>query len=223
MVYCTRYPSPAPCPRQVEFQLRPDAPVFVPPKTPTSRPDAPEIAPSATRSALAAEPNEADVLPALDSGREKLLSSTESKDALKDCRWLARTLAIILRPSSNCYKGRCYHSPWRTQKATPSPVLALIIIQTSSCSYTMLRPTPSLPCQVLGTPEMTVHAAHDIVASGKLSSTTASALPKDALAVSADPKGQVSRLEATPSKSCPARWAALRCTPLLRCSKTRPS
>eukprot|EP00964_Phaeocystis_antarctica_P136591 scaffold101035_cov57-Phaeocystis_antarctica.AAC.3 len=45
-------------------------------------------------------------------------------------------------------------------------------------------------------PETTVHAAHDIV-SGKLSSTTALA--------PSNPKGQVSRLEATPSKSCPAR------------------
>ena len=61
-------------------------------------------------------------------------------------------------------------------------------------------------------PETTVHAAHDIV-SGKLSSTTPSAPPKDALAVSADPKGQVSRLEATPSKfRPPALWSALQST-----------
>ena len=84
--YCTRDPSPTPCPRQVALQLRPDAPGFVPPKAPASRPDAPEIAPSATRSAAAAEPNETNLLPALDSGREKLLSSTESEDVLKDCR-----------------------------------------------------------------------------------------------------------------------------------------
>ena len=83
--YCTRDPSPTPCPRQVALQLRSDAPGFVPPKAPASHPDATEIAPSATRSAPAAGPNEADVLPALDSGREKLLSSTESEDVLKDC------------------------------------------------------------------------------------------------------------------------------------------
>ena len=45
----------------------------------------------------------------------------------------------------------------------------------------MLRSTPSLPFQVLGEPETTVHAVNDTV--------------------SADPKGQVSRLEPTPSKS----------------------
>jgi len=66
------------------FQLRPDAPEFVALVAPASRPDAPEIAPSATRSAPEAEPNEADLLPALDSGREKLMSSTKSEDALKD-------------------------------------------------------------------------------------------------------------------------------------------
>ena len=48
-VYCTRYPSPAPCPRQVASQLRPDAPEFVLLKAPMSRPRAPEIAPSAVR------------------------------------------------------------------------------------------------------------------------------------------------------------------------------
>ena len=51
---------------------------------PTHRGAHPEIAPSATRSAPAAEPNEADLLPALDSGREKLLSSTEVESTLKD-------------------------------------------------------------------------------------------------------------------------------------------
>merc|ERR1740130_2636276 len=58
----------------VAFRLRHDAPEFVPPllEATASCPDAPEIAPS-----------EADLLPALDSGREKLLSSTESEDALK--------------------------------------------------------------------------------------------------------------------------------------------
>ena len=50
-VYCTRDPIPAPYPRQVAFQLRPDAPAFVPSQ------------PSATRSAPAAEPNESDLLP----------------------------------------------------------------------------------------------------------------------------------------------------------------
>ena len=60
----------------------------MPPKAPASHPDATEIAPSATRSAPAAALNEADLLLALDSGREKLLSSTESEDVLKDCRWL---------------------------------------------------------------------------------------------------------------------------------------
>ena len=49
---------------------------------PTHRGAHPEIAPSATRSAPAAEPN--DLLPALDSGREKLLSSTEVESTLKD-------------------------------------------------------------------------------------------------------------------------------------------
>ena len=98
-VYCTRDPIPAPCPRQVAFQLRPDAPAFVPSQ------------PSAIRSAPAAEPNESDLLPALDFGREKLLSSTESEDALKVCTWLARTLAIVLylRPSSCRCSSRCYH------------------------------------------------------------------------------------------------------------------
>ena len=47
----------------------------------------------------------------------------------------------------------------------------------------MLRSTPSLPFQVLGEPKTTVHTVNDIV--------------------SADPKGQVSRLEPTPSKSRP--------------------
>ena len=47
----------------------------------------------------------------------------------------------------------------------------------------MLRSTPSLPFQVLGEPETTVHAVDDTV--------------------SADPKGQVNRLE--PSKSRPPR------------------
>ena len=51
---------------------------------PTHRGAHPEIAPSATRSAPAAEPNEADLLPALDSGREKLLSPTEVESTLKD-------------------------------------------------------------------------------------------------------------------------------------------
>ena len=91
----------------------------------------------------------------------------------------------------------------------PSLFLTLIRTQASGCSYTMLRSTPSLPFQVLGKPDTTVHAVEDIV-SGRLSSTTASAPLKDSLAVSADPKGQVSRLEPTPSKSCPARWSALR-------------
>ena len=147
-------PAPVPCPRQAASRLRHDAPEFVPPllKAPASCPDAPEIAPSATRSA----PSEADLLPALDSGREKLLSSTESEDALKESK-LARTLAIILylRLSSYRCSSRCYHP----------------------------RPTPSLPFQVLGEPKTTVHTVNDIV--------------------SADPKGQVSRLEPTPSKYCP--------------------
>ena len=150
----TRYPSPVPCPRQAASRLRHDAPEFVPPllKAPASRPDEPEIAPSATQSA----PNGADLCPALDSGREKLLSSTESEDALKESK-LARTLAIILylRLSSYRCSSRCYHP----------------------------RPTPSLPFQVLGEPKTTVHTVNDIV--------------------SADPKGQVSRLEPTPSKSHP--------------------
>ena len=47
----------------------------------------------------------------------------------------------------------------------------------------MLRSTPTLPFQVLGEPETTVHAVDDTV--------------------SADPKGQVNRLEPTPSKSRP--------------------
>ena len=94
-------PDPVPCPRQAASRLRHDAPEFVPPllKAPASRPDAPEIAPSATRSA----PSEADLLPALDSGREKLLSSTESEDALKESK-LSRTLAIILYLSLSSYR-----------------------------------------------------------------------------------------------------------------------
>eukprot|EP00964_Phaeocystis_antarctica_P049243 scaffold28549_cov64-Phaeocystis_antarctica.AAC.3 len=98
----TRYPSPRTLSsRQVVSRLRHDVPEFVPPllKAPASCPDAPEIAPSATRSA----PNEADLLPALDSGREKLLSSTESEDALKESK-LARTLAIILYLSLSSYR-----------------------------------------------------------------------------------------------------------------------
>ena len=98
----TRYPSPRTLSSpQVASRLRHDAPEFVPPllKAPASCPDAPEIAPSATRSA----PNEADLLPALDSGREKLLSSTESEDALKESK-LARTLAIILYLSLSSYR-----------------------------------------------------------------------------------------------------------------------
>ena len=55
----------------------------------------------------------------------------------------------------------------------------------------MLRSTPSLPFQVLGEPETTVHAVDDTV--------------------SADPKGQVNRLEPTPSKSRPT---PLECYPL---------
>ena len=78
----------------------------MPLKAPASRPDAPEIAPTATQSALesapAAEPNEADILPALDSGREKLLSSTESEDVLNDHRWLVRTLCEITKPFLKC-------------------------------------------------------------------------------------------------------------------------
>ena len=66
--------------------------------------------------------------------------------------------------------------------------------------HTMLsNPTPP-PFQVLGSPEMSSHPVNNIV-SGKLSSTTASASPNS--------KGQVTH-EATPSKSCPARWSALR-------------
>ena len=63
-----------------------DAPVIVQRKAPASmsRPGATEIAPFATRSAPAAEPNEADLLPALGSGQEKLLSSTEVEGTLKD-------------------------------------------------------------------------------------------------------------------------------------------
>ena len=82
-VYRTRAPTPA-CPRQVAFQLSPDAPGFVPLEAPASRPDAPKIAPSATGSAPAAEPNGADLLPVPDSRREKLLSSTEVEGPLKD-------------------------------------------------------------------------------------------------------------------------------------------
>jgi len=98
----TRYPSPRTLSSpQVAFRLRHDAPEFVPPllEATASCPDAPEIAPSATRSA----PNEADLLPALDSGREKLLSSTESEDALKESK-LARTLAIILYLRLSSYR-----------------------------------------------------------------------------------------------------------------------
>ena len=51
---------------------------------PTHRGAHPKIAPSATRSAPAAEPNEADLLPALDSGLGKLLSTTEVESTLKD-------------------------------------------------------------------------------------------------------------------------------------------
>ena len=61
--------------------------------------------------------------------------------------------------------------------------------------HTMLsNPTPP-PFQVLGSPEMSGHPVNNIV-SGKLSSPPNS-------------KGQVTH-EATPSKSCPARWSALR-------------
>ena len=81
---------------------------------PTHRGANPEIAPSATRSAPAAEPNEADLLPALDSGREKLLSSTEVESTLKDrptqeqaSKWLARTLALILQKGSVERATRC--------------------------------------------------------------------------------------------------------------------
>ena len=81
---------------------------------PTHRGAHPEIAPSATRSAPAAEPNEADLLPALDSGREKLLSSTEVESTLKDrptqeqaSKWLARTLALILQKGSVERATRC--------------------------------------------------------------------------------------------------------------------
>ena len=96
--------------------------------------------------------------------------------------FLARTLATILYLRSSSY--HC-----------------------SSCSYTMLRP-PSPPFKVLGQTETAVHAVNDIF-SGNLSSPTASAPLKNALAVTADPKGQVSRLEPSPSKSCPAPWSAL--------------
>jgi len=51
---------------------------------PTHRGAHPKIAPSATRSAPPAEPNEADLLPALDSGLGKLLSTTEVESTLKD-------------------------------------------------------------------------------------------------------------------------------------------
>ena len=79
---------------------------------PTHRGAHPEIAPSATRSAPAAEPN--DLLPALDSGREKRLSSTEVESTLKDrptqeqaSKWLARTLALILQKGSVERATRC--------------------------------------------------------------------------------------------------------------------
>ena len=202
-VYWTRDPSPASCPRQVATQLRPNAPL----KAPASRPDAPEIAPSATRSAAAAEPNETNLLPALDSGSEKLLSSTESEGVLKDRSWLARTLAIILTTLGRAVIAAvtdAFTLARRTHKATPSPVLARIITQTSSCRYTIAETYPLPPCQVLREPETTVHTDTDIL-SGKLSSKTASAQPKDSLAVSADPKGQVSRLKPAPSKSCPTQ------------------
>ena len=108
------------------FQVPPDASEIVPLKAPASRPDAPEIAPSATQSAPAQQ-NEADLLPALDPGRDKLLSSTESEDALKDCKF-ARTLARSCPYGRAVIAGcsRCYHARRRTHKATPSPVLALI-------------------------------------------------------------------------------------------------
>ena len=111
----TRYPSPRTLSSpQVVSRLRHDAPEFVPPllKAPASCPDAPEIAPSATRSA----PNEADLLPALDSGREKLLSSTESEDALKESK-LARTLAIILYLRLSSY--RCSRQMLPPSEALP--------------------------------------------------------------------------------------------------------
>ena len=151
-VYWTRDPSPAPCPRQVATQLRPNAPL----KAPASRPDAPEIAPSATRSAAAAEPNETNLLPALDSGREKLLSSTESEGVLKDRSWLARTLAIILTTLGRAVIAAvadAFTLARRTHKATPSPVLARIITQTSSCRYTIAETYPSLPARCCVSPK----------------------------------------------------------------------
>ena len=66
----------------------------------------------------------------------------------------------------------------------------------------MLRSTPSLPFQVLGKPDTTVHAVDDIV-SVRLSSTTASAPSKDSLAVSADPKGQVASSSLWPASLAP--------------------
>jgi hypothetical protein len=106
-------PAPVPCPRQAASRLRHDAPEFVPPllKAPASRPDAPEIA---TQSA----PNEADLFPALDSGREKLLS----EDALKESK-LARTLALILylRLSSYRCSSRCYHPRKRYSQPRSNP------------------------------------------------------------------------------------------------------
>ena len=71
---------------------------------PTHRGAHPEIAPSATRSAPAAEPNEADLLPALDSGREKLLSSTEVESTLKDrpAQEQASLKEQIARPQNPC-------------------------------------------------------------------------------------------------------------------------
>jgi hypothetical protein len=113
-------PAPVPCPRQAASRLRHDAPEFVPPllKAPASRPDAPEIAPSATQSA----PNEADLFPALDSGRGKLLSSTESEVSLKESK-LARTLALILffRLSSYCCSSRCHHPRKRYSQPRSNP------------------------------------------------------------------------------------------------------
>ena len=68
----TRYPCPEPClvcaaetslprtlPRQVAFRIRPNALECVRVMAPMSCPDAPEILSSATKSAPAAEPNEA--------------------------------------------------------------------------------------------------------------------------------------------------------------------
>ena len=105
-VCCTRDPIPTPCPLQVVFQLRPDAPEFVPLVAPASRTDAPEIAPSATRSAPEAEPNEADLLPALDSGREKLLLSTEVESTLKD--WPTQEQASLKEQMAR--SNPCRHS-----------------------------------------------------------------------------------------------------------------